>query len=81
MMEAGAIKYTVAIKRVLDDSYCVLDIHCNTLQHTATHCNTLQHTATHCNTLQHTTTNVYWVTATMYSIYTTHKQSESVPRI
>ena len=32
------------------------EIHCNTLQHTATHCNTLQHidilqhTTTHCNT-------------------------------
>jgi len=25
-------------------------VHCNTLQHTATHCKTLQHTATHCNT-------------------------------
>jgi len=23
------------------------NMHCNTLQHTATHCNTLQHTATH----------------------------------
>ena len=31
-----------------------LQVHCNTLQHTATHCNTLQHTATHCSTLQHT---------------------------
>jgi len=33
------------------------EIHCNTLQHTATHCNTLQHTAAHCNTLQHTATH------------------------
>jgi len=42
------------------------NIHCITVQHTATHCNTLQltalscntpqHTATHCNTLQHTAT-------------------------
>ena len=28
------------------------EVHCDTLQHTATHCNTLQYTATHCNTLQ-----------------------------
>jgi len=35
-------------------SFLCPEIHCNTLQHTATHCNTLQHTATHCSTLQHT---------------------------
>jgi len=29
-------------------------VHCDTLQHTATHCYTLLHTATHCYTLLHT---------------------------
>ena len=29
-------------------------VHCDTLQHTATHCYTLLHTATHCYTLQYT---------------------------
>ena len=33
------------------------NIHCNTLQHTATHCNTLHHTASHCTTLHHTATH------------------------
>jgi len=34
------------------------EVHCNTLQHTATLSNTLQHTATKCNTLQHTAREV-----------------------
>jgi hypothetical protein len=34
----------------------ISQVHCNTLQHTATHCNTLQHTATHCQTHRHTST-------------------------
>jgi len=31
---------------------CVVPMHCNALQRTATHCTTLQHTATHCNILK-----------------------------
>jgi len=44
------LKYTA----IYAAAHC--NIHCDTLQHTATHCHTLQHTATHCNTLQHTAT-------------------------
>jgi len=35
----------------------MIQVRCNTLQHTATRFNTLQHTATHCSTLQHTATH------------------------
>ena len=34
----------------------MLQVHCNTLQRTATHRNTLQHTAAYCNTLKHIVT-------------------------
>ena len=42
-----------------EDDRSELDVHGNTLLHTATHCNTLQHTATHCYTLLHTATHCY----------------------
>ena len=44
-------------KGILVTIFNACQLHCNTLQHTATHCNALQRTATHCNKLHHTATH------------------------
>jgi len=49
---------------ILDTS----QVHCNSLQHTATHCNALRHLVIHCNTLKNTATykalrspRIFWI--------------------
>ena len=49
-----------------------LQLHCNTLQHTATHCNTLQHTATYCNATASSASRTSEVWRTSFHISMSH---------